>query len=258
MTPSSLLYPLPRPCPQSQAFGANRREYAAFGLPGHNGLDFAAPSGTPVLAAAAGRVKRAANDPPGYGLYVLLEHPGGFLTRYAHLAVFCVAAGHTVTAGQEIGRVGYTGNVRDAAGLRSPAAAHLHFELLRPGEGAPGYRDAVDPTPYLAAPAYPVAPALPPVALAPPTQPAAASGEAYRVTADCLNVRAGPGLQYAIIGSLQRGQVVVGLGLARRESWLQLAGKVIGGLTGGYAALEWGEETYLERTDDHAEPHAAP
>ena len=61
-------------------------------LRNHNGVDWAAPTGTPVQAAAAGRVSLA-GDGGGYGNVVYIDHPGGMQTRYAHLNAFAPAGG---------------------------------------------------------------------------------------------------------------------------------------------------------------------
>lgn len=100
----------------------------------HNGVDFAAPRGTPVTAAHMGFVKYAGmNSGSGYGIVVYIEFTGQFQTRYAHLSSTNVSVGDGVEAGDIIGRVGSTG---DSTG------PHLHFELLRGGK-------KIDPTPYL-------------------------------------------------------------------------------------------------------------
>ena len=90
----------------------------------HQGVDLAATSGTPVYAAQAGTVTRADGnwDPKGYGNLVVVDHPGGWQTYYAHLSKFEVHKGDTVTQGQLIGEVGETG---DAQG------PHLHFETRK-------------------------------------------------------------------------------------------------------------------------------
>jgi peptidoglycan hydrolase-like protein with peptidoglycan-binding domain len=86
----------------------------------HPGLDFAAPTGTRVHAARAGRVAFAGWDAGGYGEMVVLDHGGGVTTRYAHLSRIAVSAGTRVAAGATIGRVGATGHA---------TGPHLHFEL---------------------------------------------------------------------------------------------------------------------------------
>lgn len=117
----------------SSAFG--EREHPITGEErAHNGLDLAAPAGTPVSAAKAGTVSfaGAAGD---YGNLVIVEHAGGGSTYYAHLQSMKVKAGQSLEQGQELGQVGSTGLA---------TGPHLHFEV-RDGLGR-----AVDPQPLLA------------------------------------------------------------------------------------------------------------
>ena len=90
------------------------------GVKFHFGTDFAANSGDDVLAFADGYVY-ATGTSPGYGNYMILTHDGGFSTVYAHLSAFVAGEGDMVTCGQQIARVGQTGNA---------TGPHLHFELL--------------------------------------------------------------------------------------------------------------------------------
>lgn len=114
----------------------------------HTGLDYSLPIGTPVWAAAAGRVLYAGNDPEGgaYGISIRIGHPGGASTLYAHLSAVNVSEGQEVNQGQVIGFVGSTGN---------STGPHLHFELRRNNtclwDGYPTTigNCTVDPTPYL-------------------------------------------------------------------------------------------------------------
>ena len=99
----------------------------------HDGIDFIAEKGTPVLAAAAGEVVTADFDPK-YGYHVIIQHEGGYTTLYAHLAELRVAAGDTAEAGTEIGTVGNTGQ---------STGPHLHLELRKDGQ-------PVDPADYWA------------------------------------------------------------------------------------------------------------
>ncbi|HTE79368.1 MAG TPA: M23 family metallopeptidase [Reyranella sp.] len=91
----------------------------------HAGVDFAAPSGTPILAAGAGSVVEA-GPKGGYGRWVRISHDGGLATGYAHMSR--IAAGvhrrARVRQGQVIGFVGSTG---------LSTGPHLHFELYRNG-----------------------------------------------------------------------------------------------------------------------------
>ena len=98
----------------------------------HDGVDYGAPSGTPIRTAAAGTVIAAAPR-GGYGNATIVDHGGGLATLYGHQGEMFVTAGMTVAAGQVIGAVGSTG---------FSTGPHLHFEV-RVG-GVP-----VDPLSYL-------------------------------------------------------------------------------------------------------------
>lgn len=91
----------------------------------HTGIDFAAPSGTAVVAAADGVVTFAGRNGP-YGNQIKVQHSDGTTTAYAHLSSISVSAGQHVGAGQRIGGVGSTGN---------STGPHLHFEVLDSGGG---------------------------------------------------------------------------------------------------------------------------
>lgn len=101
----------------------------------HTGVDLAAPTGTSVLAALAGRVL-AVELISGYGNTVLLDHGQGVETLYAHLQEASVRPGDWLEQGVRLGAVGMTG---------SASGPHLHFELRHRG---PVLR-ALDPTPHL-------------------------------------------------------------------------------------------------------------
>src|SRR5262249_33444589 len=90
----------------------------------HKGLDIAAPVGTPVKAAAAGKVTFS-GWAEGYGRLVAIDHGDGTVTRYGHNGLNMVQAGDEVGAGQQIALVGATGRV---------TGPHLHFEVERNGE----------------------------------------------------------------------------------------------------------------------------
>jgi murein DD-endopeptidase MepM/ murein hydrolase activator NlpD len=85
----------------------------------HQGTDFRARRGTPVLAAGAG-VVTVAGPRGGYGNFIYVDHGGGVVTRYAHLRRIEVRLGAEVIAGQRIGQVGSTGRA---------TGPHLHFEV---------------------------------------------------------------------------------------------------------------------------------
>lgn len=84
----------------------------------HNGIDIAANTGTPVIAAGGGNVIAAGNS-GGFGNRILVNHGGGLVTLYAHLNTINVVNGQTVSAGTPIGTVGNTGH---------STGPHLHFE----------------------------------------------------------------------------------------------------------------------------------
>lgn len=90
----------------------------------HRGIDLAARYGADVPAAAGGRVTTA-EEQGSYGLTVVVQHPGGYETRYAHLSSLAVKPGETVVQGQSVGRVGSTGR---------STGPHLHFEVVHDGQ----------------------------------------------------------------------------------------------------------------------------
>jgi murein DD-endopeptidase MepM/ murein hydrolase activator NlpD len=104
----------------------------------HQGIDFAAPTGTQVVTVAEGTVVHAAPN-GGYGNLVIVDHGGGVTTYYAHLSAFGpgIAEGARVERGQEIGLVGSTG---------MSTGPHLHYEIRREGK----YLDPADPAQALA------------------------------------------------------------------------------------------------------------
>lgn len=85
----------------------------------HSGLDFKGPIGTPILAAAPGKISSVGWQ-GGYGQTIEIDHGQGIMTRYAHLSGFDARVGDVVTAGQKIGRMGSTGR---------STGSHLHFEV---------------------------------------------------------------------------------------------------------------------------------
>lgn len=121
----------------TQWFGEHPEWYTRFGLAGHNGLDYGAPEGTPVLAAHEG-VLQAGRDPEGYGLYARVVN-GYMVTIYAHLSAVTAAVGERVAAGQQLGLSGNTGN---------STGPHLHFGLKWVRGRNPAYKDWVDPVPF--------------------------------------------------------------------------------------------------------------
>ncbi|MEX2514555.1 MAG: M23 family metallopeptidase [Candidatus Paceibacterota bacterium] len=91
-------------------------------LHGYNAVDFGAPSGTSIVAAASGRVITSVNSGwnGGYGKFIVIEHPNGTRTLYSHLSSIIVSRGQNVVAGQVIGYIGSSGR---------STGPHLHFEI---------------------------------------------------------------------------------------------------------------------------------
>jgi len=132
---------LPPPPPRGGGFiwpvkGKIVGRYGTAASGAHNdGINIAAPAGTPVEAADSGVVAYAGNELRGYGNLILIKHAGGWMTAYAHNQALLVKRGDTVKRGQAIARVGSTGIV---------GAPQLHFEVRKGTK-------ALDPSAYLPA-----------------------------------------------------------------------------------------------------------
>ena len=100
----------------------------------NDGINIALPEGTSVKAAESGVVAYAGSELKGYGNLVLIRHPNGYVSAYAHNGAVAVKRGETVKRGQTIAKSGQSGNV---------ASPQLHFELRKGST-------PVDPTGYLA------------------------------------------------------------------------------------------------------------
>jgi murein DD-endopeptidase MepM/ murein hydrolase activator NlpD len=140
--PPSAQTPTTTPAPNGSACGSSTisspvsgtvtSNFGPRGGRNHDGIDIAAPTGTPVRAAACGTVSLAGQQ-SGYGNMVCITHTSQFSTCYAHLSRFGVTSGAQVRQGQVIGYVGCTGNC---------TGPHLHFETRVGGR-------ATDPRAYL-------------------------------------------------------------------------------------------------------------
>jgi len=104
----------------SSGFGIRNDPFTGH-LAMHEGLDFTASTGTPILATAPGTVTRSGWD-HGYGNVVEVVHADGFATRYAHMSARIVKEGDIVTRGAQLGLVGSTGR---------STGPHLHYEVFR-------------------------------------------------------------------------------------------------------------------------------
>ena len=102
------------------AFGVRRHPILGY-TKMHTGVDWAAPSGTPIYAAGNGVVERAGWE-SGYGKFVLLRHTNGYESAYGHMTAFArgIEEGRRVRQGQVIGYVGSTG---------LSTGAHVHYEI---------------------------------------------------------------------------------------------------------------------------------
>jgi len=130
--------PPPRRMPPGRfAWPVRGQVVSAFGAKGgglvNDGMNIAAPRGTPVRAAADGTVIYAGNEVRGFGNLVLIRHEGGWVTAYGHADRVLVRQGQTVRTGEEIARVGSSGAV---------STPQLHFQVRRDGR-------PVDPAAHL-------------------------------------------------------------------------------------------------------------
>ena len=115
----------------TSSFGFRRDPFTGRGAM-HGGIDFKGAYGSPIFAAADGKVSFSGWK-SGYGRTIEIEHAGGILTRYAHLSSSDVAVGKRITAGETIGGLGSTGR---------STGPHLHFEVRVDNQ-------AVNPRPFL-------------------------------------------------------------------------------------------------------------
>ncbi len=99
----------------------------------NEGINIAVPEGTSIRAAEGGVVAYAGNELKGYGNLVLIRHPGGYVTAYAHAKELFVKRGDKIERGAVIAKAGQTGSV---------SSPQLHFEVRK---GA----TALDPNKYL-------------------------------------------------------------------------------------------------------------
>jgi len=91
----------------------------------HKGMDFSAPTGTPIYAPSDGKVIRVDSRSAGYGKHIRIDHGFGYVTLYAHLSEYNVRRGQRVKRGDVIGFVGNTGR---------SVAPHLHYEIRKDGK----------------------------------------------------------------------------------------------------------------------------
>lgn len=130
----------------TQGFGENPSIYAKLGLPGHNGIDWGMPVGTPILAVDSGKVIVKTEDEQGFGRYIKLQHDWG-QSLYAHLSEFKVNKNKNVSQGDVIGLSGNTG---------FSTGPHLHFGMrVKPYKTDDGWNGYTNPQRFLIWPTEP-------------------------------------------------------------------------------------------------------
>lgn len=128
-----------RPEQLSDTFAQAREQ----GLRSHDAIDIPAPRGTPVLAAAAGRVEKLFLSKPGGKTIYIRSGDGRRIYYYAHLDQYApsLSEGQQVSAGQVLGAVGSTGNA-------DPSVPHLHFAVMQTDPDARWWEPALAINPY--------------------------------------------------------------------------------------------------------------
>jgi len=228
-----LLWPVQGPI--TQYFGENPDYYDQWGYPGHNGVDFGIPNGTPVVAAHAGIVDKVSYETGGYGNFVRIQHTDRdttYYTYYCHLMSADVEVNQQVEAGQVIVHSDNTG---------ASTGPHLHFGLRIMGQN-PAYKGYVDPMPYMAS-EIPPEPVEPPEVVEPPELLPGAiiipEEIDFEVTSGYLNVRSGPGIEYPQIETLALGEVVHGKQMFSAEIWIEHE-------EGKWCAVTFGGSDYMK------------
>lgn len=124
--------------PISQGFGQNPEVYQRFGMPAHNGLDYACPEGTKITACADGNVVKSELH-TAYGNIVKIKHNGGYFSLCAHLSKRLVNVGENVKKGDLIALSGSTGY---------STGPHLHFGIQSVIDGTQPYNYYTNPEPF--------------------------------------------------------------------------------------------------------------
>lgn len=135
LTDAAIAVPSDKPVKTAEFMSAygNRTDPFERRMRMHEGIDLAAPLGTPIYATAEGIVVKAGWNRGGYGNLVEVDHGRGIITRYAHLSTVLVRPGQRVTRSQQVGRMGSTGR---------STGSHLHYEVRIDGR-------AVNPIPFM-------------------------------------------------------------------------------------------------------------
>jgi murein DD-endopeptidase MepM/ murein hydrolase activator NlpD len=126
------LHPLGAEYKMTSGFGIKKHPFSQGKLL-HKGIDFKAPTGTPVKAGGNGIVKKIKRQNEGYGYYIIIDHGEGYESLYAQLSAILVEEGQEVTKGDVIGKVGSSG---------AATGPHLHYEVRKDDK-------AIDPASFL-------------------------------------------------------------------------------------------------------------
>ncbi len=113
-------YPLQRQARISSHFNPKRKHPVTGRVAPHKGVDFAMPTGTPIIAPADGIVEKVAYQASGAGRYIIIRHSREYQTVYMHLSKPLVKAGQSIKRGQRIALSGNTGR---------STGPHLHYEF---------------------------------------------------------------------------------------------------------------------------------
>lgn len=227
-------YPTRRDAPLTQKFREHPEWYQP-AFPGHEGVDWGIPVGTPIYAVADGEVFFINQNPTAspYGIYVHLKHQGGqYETIYAHLSQVMVGLNARVSAGDMIALSGHTGR---------STGPHLHFTLKKRNATANGEtdykKDVVNPHPYLDE----VSGGTPQ-----PTPPAQTTLNVQVFSEDGLNLRNAPVLgevltrlpNGAILGSFEAEEITRRkLGQYNQWLWVRAPGGLVGYVAAWYVNL---------------------
>lgn len=229
-------YPTRRDAPLTQRFREHPEWYLP-AFPGHEGVDWGIPVGTPIYAVADGEVFFINRNPDPkfspYGIYVHLKHQGGqYETIYAHLSQVMVGENQQVKAGDVIALSGHTGR---------STGPHLHFTLKKRDATARGETDynknVVNPHPYLDAIAG---------GTSQPKPPAQTTLNVQVFSEDGLNLRDAPVLgevltrlpNGAILGSLEAEEATRRkLGQYNQWLWVRAPGGLVGYVAAWYVNL---------------------
>ena len=200
----------------NQYFGQNPNNYAQFGLPGHEGLDLMAPTGSKIFAVAPGTV-RVVNAQPNnhnYGIHVRVDHADGWQTIYAHLQQATVRVGEPVKAGDQLGLADNTGN---------SFGSHLHLTLKRQNasytdnSGTKWPYNIFDPTPFLLPLLGWQRPAGPYTDGWAYTDGVIIVGDLAQVNSGGINLRANPSIVGTLIDLVPGGTIVIVTGAPRGQ-----------------------------------------